>query len=88
MKRSELINLILEVKEQTDLTTYPRSIASVNTMLKNKDVKERLAKGKGYYYFVNGESYGWETSAVSVNSVNELSLNQWWDEYTTLKKNG
>ena len=80
-----MIKLIDILNEGIDMSIIPKSIATVNKMLKAKGVKERLVKGKGYYYFDLGNSYSWYTSSVSVYRINELTLQRWWEEYNDLK---
>ena len=72
---------LLEKQEE-----YPRSIKDVNNYLKKKGVKEKLAKGRGYFYFYDGGASGWYESGVYVYHIDELSLDDWYDEYLRLSK--
>lgn len=65
---------------------HPKSIRDVNHMLKEKGVKEKLAKGKGYYYFYDGDTQYWPDTAVYVYRVGDLTYTEWWNEYESLKQ--
>ena len=49
-----------------------------------KDVE--LVRGRGYYYFVGGDTAGWSQSGVYVYHLDELTLDAWLDEYETRQK--
>lgn len=57
------------------------TVATVNAALKARGVAERLCKGNGYFYFVEGNASDWYTSSVSVFRASELTLEQWIKEY-------
>lgn len=40
--------------------------AAVNKILKARGHKERLVRGRGYYYFVDGNASGWFSSSIPV----------------------
>lgn len=65
---------------------YPKSVKDVNQMLKEKGVEEKLTKGKGYYYFYDGDTSHWPTASVYVYNVGELTYDEWWNEYKSLKQ--
>ena len=48
--------------------------------------EERLYKGEGYYYFADGNAHMWEQCSVYVYTLNQLTLEQWLEEYTRLSK--
>lgn len=52
------------------------TLKKVNKILKDLGSQENLVKGKDYYYFVDGNSYNWETSSVMVMRLNDLSRKQ------------
>lgn len=60
------------------------TLKTVNNMLKWMGLPERLVKGKGYYYFCEGEAPTWHSTTVCVNRLNALSFEQWMREYETL----
>lgn len=59
--------------------------ATINKELKKLGYAERLVKGSGYMYFMEGDANGWKQTAVYVTSANDLSLEQWLFEYRSLK---
>jgi hypothetical protein len=61
------------------------TLGTVNKMLKAKGVKEKLVKGKGYYYFIGGGASGWYTASVMTSQVDAMTLDGWWSEYKELK---
>jgi hypothetical protein len=60
-------------------------VAEVNRELKALGYAERLRKGRGYYYFVEGEAMNWFTSSVPVCHAENLSVDRWLQEYDWLK---
>lgn len=78
---------LYEKYKQLKEAKYPKSIKDVNDMLRKKGVKEKLTKGRGYYYFYGGDAAGWYESGVYVYNINDLSLDEWWEEYLRLSKN-
>ena len=65
---------------------YPKSTAQVNAFLKSKNVSEKLKRGNGYFYFTQGNSYDWSTSSVYVYRIDDMSFQDWYDEYKRLSK--
>lgn len=47
----------------TDMRTTP---TAVNKILKARGHAERLVRGRGYYYFVDGNASAWFSSSVPV----------------------
>lgn len=62
------------------------TLKKVNKALQELGAQEILVKGEGYYYFIEGNSYSWETSSVMVMTLNELSLEEWIAEWKSLSK--
>jgi len=58
-----------------NLSTVNRALAQYNV---------QLVRGKGYFYFDGPGTERWAATAVYVNSLNQLSLEQWIDEYKYL----
>lgn len=68
-----------------DPNKFPASVVQVNKFLvENGFSQYRLVKGVGYYYFSGADAMQWESSAVAVFRVNQLSFQQWLDELKTL----
>lgn len=66
--------------------TQAKSIRDVNRELAKLGVPERLARGKGYYYFVNGETDRWHTQSVGgVFHISQMSVEEWVEMYHYLK---
>lgn len=59
------------------------TVAKVNRALA-KVGKERLRRGKGYYYFYDGDAAAWYTSSVYVNRVDVMTVKQWVNERARL----
>jgi hypothetical protein len=53
------------------------TLAKINAALAARGIPERLAKGKGYFYFHDGEAHTWPRTAVYVNSLNQQPLEEW-----------
>lgn len=62
------------------------TIATVNKELKRLGHKERLRRGKGYFYFAEGNAASWHSSGVYVHSASELTLEQWVQERKRLSE--
>jgi hypothetical protein len=52
----------------------------VNQAVAKLGHKEKLVKGKGYYYWVGGRATRFKTSGVYVFRLNQLTLKQWVDD--------
>lgn len=52
------------------------NLAKVNALLKAAGRKEVIVRGRGYYYAVDGEAWGWYSSSIAVNSFATLTLAQ------------
>jgi hypothetical protein len=59
-------------------------VAEVNRELKRRGRKERLVRGRGYYYFVDGEASRWYSSSVYIYRADDLSLRRWMKEFEQL----
>lgn len=62
------------------------TLSQINKALKAKGYDGVLYKGKGYFYFAEGEASNWHSPSVYVYTLNELSLKQWIEEYETKRK--
>jgi hypothetical protein len=62
------------------------TVATVNKELKRRGIEERLCNGNGYFYFYNGTAHTWNSCSVyGVCYANELTVDQWIEEYYSLK---
>lgn len=57
----------------------------VNTELARLGYKAKLAKGRGYFYFQEGEAADWIDTGVKVRKLNDLTLKQWVAEFHRLQ---
>jgi len=76
--------MAIKMKELIKEETRPKSVKDVNNFLKKKGVKEKLYKGKGYYYFSGGDASNWYQSAVYTSHIGDLSLDSWYKEWKDL----
>lgn len=61
------------------------TVATVNKALKTLGVEERLHNAGSYFYFYGGDSESWYSASVMVSSADCLTVEQWIEEYKTLK---
>lgn len=66
------------------MATKKLTLAAVNKALRERGVAEELVKGDGYFYFWGDKASNWPRTAVYVNQLNQLSLEQWLFEYEDL----
>lgn len=59
-------------------------VAEVNRALKAKGVKEKLTRGRGYYYFRDGNSADWRSASVMIYRASDLSVERWLGEWESL----
>jgi len=60
-------------------------LKTVNRELKKLGSVDELVKGDGYFYFAGETSLSWSQCSVYVNSINQLTLDEWIEEYNSLK---
>lgn len=60
------------------------SLNQVNKALKAKGVSTELVKGDGYFYFIGKEVEHNATTSVYVYRLNELSLDGWLNEFSSM----
>lgn len=60
------------------------TLKQVNKALKDKGYEAELIKGKNYFYFTGNSINCAVSASVMVNSINQLSLNEWVKEYEGL----
>jgi len=61
------------------------TLNQINHALAARGVAERLVRGKGYFYFWEGDAPRWRNSCVMVFRLNAFTLDQWLAEYDQLK---
>lgn len=58
----------------------PLQLRQVNAALKREGAAEVLVRGNGYYYFAEGDAHEWPATAIYVNRISQLNLDQWiWE---------
>lgn len=62
------------------------TVAQVNAALRKAGKAERLARGRGYYYFRDGNATAWPESAVYVNRADALTVAEWLREHERLSQ--
>lgn len=62
------------------------TLKRVNKALEAAGIPERLVKGRGYYYFVEGAAAGWPCSSILVYKLNCLTLEQWIRHHAWLRE--
>ena len=62
------------------------TLKSVNDRLAELGIDARLEKGDGYFYFSGGEATDWLDRTVRMPILSSLTLDEWIDEFTRLKK--
>jgi hypothetical protein len=60
------------------------TLGDINKALRSQGVKDKLVKGRGYFYFV-GDASAWPDNAVHVHNVSDLDLDAWIAHYERLK---
>lgn len=58
----------------------PKTSVTVNNLLKALGHAERLVRGNGYWYFVDGDAMMWYSSSVPVCRITDLPLYRWAQE--------
>ena len=61
------------------------SIGEVNKALSDAGRTEKLAKGKGCYYFKGGNAHLWPETEVKVAKVYDLSVSEWLFKHNQLR---
>jgi hypothetical protein len=59
-------------------------VAEVNRELRRRGIEEKLTRGQGYYYFRNGGASNWKSSSVCVFRADDLSVDGWLQEWSSL----
>jgi len=69
----------------TDVRIMRVTLKAINEALNGLVPDVRLAKGDGYFYFTSGETANWLDTTVRVPTLNNLTLEQWIEEFKRLK---
>lgn len=62
----------------------PTTVRKVNAALAARGHAEVLMRGRGYWYFAEGDSSAWPSSSVMVYRITALTVGGWCDERDTL----
>jgi len=62
------------------------TLKAINDELKRRGHDVQLEKGDGYFIFQGGEAAKWLDTTVKVPTLSSLTLEQWMDEFSRLKK--
>lgn len=54
----------------------PGNVASINYLLRSHGRRERLVRGKGYFYLSGGDAPTWHTSGIYGANIRYMSLPQ------------
>ena len=65
--------------------TKRTTIAAVNETLKAAGHDEVLVKGRGYFYFADGNASAWPATSVYVYRITDFTVEQWLSEHADLK---
>jgi hypothetical protein len=59
------------------------TLNKINAAIKAAGGKEELAKGEGYYYFMDGDAAAWpfETGVYGPYRLGDISVEQWVEEW-------
>jgi len=63
------------------------TVSQVNDRLRKMGKAERLARGRGYFYFRGGEAMSWHSSSVYTNNPDAFTVDGWLKEYERLSQN-
>ena len=69
----------------TSLNVTPKTSTTVNKVMKELGLKERLVRGRGYWYFAEGNAAGWESSSVPVYRITDYTIVGWLEQYILLR---
>jgi len=61
------------------------TINNINAAIAAKGGTEILVKGKGYFYFADGNAHEWESSSVYVFHLTDYTVEQWVDMWEFMR---
>ena len=62
------------------------SLKAINSEVERRGAQIVLTRGDGYFYFWSGEATDWPDRTVRVPTLHSLTLEQWIEQYHTLKE--
>ena len=62
------------------------SIKAINSELQRGGTQAVLTRGQGYFHFSGGEATDWLDRTVRVPTLHSLTLEQWIEQYRTLRE--
>jgi len=62
------------------------TLKTINAELARRDHRALLARGDGYFYVWSGEASDWLDRTIRVSKLNDLTAEQWVQEFERLKK--
>jgi len=65
------------IRRKKKKNPIPHSVATVNSVLRKLGFKERLAKGKDYYYWHSGDAERFAESGVYVYRIQQMTVENW-----------
>lgn len=66
----------------------PKTSRTVNKALRILSISERLVRGAGYWYFIEGDASDWYSSSVPVYRITDMTLIRWVVEHYNLSHDG
>ena len=60
------------------------TVREVNVALRLRGIEERLRRGRGYFYFYNGEASSWPRTAIYTFSLGGLSVEEILGEWQNM----
>jgi hypothetical protein len=67
-----------------DVGARAKTVTTVNKVLAEMGVQERLVRGDGYFYFFGGNAEGWDRHSVSVYRIDSYSVQGWIRQWAEL----
>ena len=61
------------------------TLKTVNKVLQEKHPNNELVKGNGYFYFAGVDADKWYSSTVDILRINDQTLEQWIEDFETMK---
>lgn len=60
------------------------TLAAINAEIARRGHAERLVRGAGYFYFIDGAAHGWYNASVATMHLGGWTVAQWADERDAL----
>lgn len=78
----------MKAERSVSSTAGRLTLRHVNKFLREHGVPDVLHAGKGYFYFNGPNADKWPQQGVYVYRINQLTLQQWLQQYNMLKEQG